>query len=90
MDILNISTLPLRRPSGVRSETLLGFEDLVRKLGIDPKPLYRRAGLPASLFENLDYMVPYLSVCALMDIAARELMQADFGLIQGGRLKTLG
>ena len=82
MDILNISTLPLRRPSDVRSETILGFEDLVRELGVDPEPLYHRAGLPASLFDNLDYMVPYLSVCALIVIAARELMQADFGLIQ--------
>ena len=73
----------------VRSETLLGFEDLVRELGVDPEPLYHRAGLPASLFDNLDYMVPYSSICALMEIAAKELMQEDFGLIQGSRLKTL-
>ena len=72
----------------VRSETILGFEDLVRELGADPEPLYHRAGLPASLFDNLDYMVPYSSVCDLMEIAAKELMQEDFGLIQGSRLKT--
>ena len=46
----------------VRSETLSGFGDLVRRLGADPEQLYRKVGFTASLFDNPDYMLPYANV----------------------------
>lgn len=71
----------------VRSETLLGFDELVRELGGAPDPFYRQVALSASLLENPDYLVPYASVSALMDVAAKALGQENFGLMLGSRLK---
>ena len=72
----------------VRSEVLAGFDDLVRELGADPKPMYRRVGLTAALMSNPDHMVPCANVSALLDIAAQELGRNDFGLMLGGRRKV--
>lgn len=71
----------------VRSETLLGFEDLVRDMGAEPESFYRRVGLTESLFENPNYMVPYASICNVLDIAARELGEENLGLELSKRLK---
>ena len=72
----------------VRSEVVAGFDDLVRELGADPKPLYRKVGLTAALMSNPDHMVPCANVSALLDVAARELNRDDFGLLLGGRRKV--
>ena len=69
----------------VRSETLSGFTELVRELGADPTPMYHQVGLKASLFQNVDYMVPYASVASLMEIAAAAVGRDDFGLLLGSR-----
>jgi len=71
----------------VRSETLLGFDDLIRDLGADPKPFYKQVGLTASLLEDPDHLIPYASVCLLLDIAAKQLGQENLGLMLGGRQK---
>ena len=72
----------------VRSEVLAGFDDLVRELGADPKPMYRRVGLTAALMSNPDHLVPCANVSALLDIATEELGRDDFGLMLGGRRKV--
>ncbi|GAA0690960.1 AraC family transcriptional regulator [Marinobacterium maritimum] len=72
----------------VRSEVLLGFDDLVQELGADPVHFYRRAGLSAELMDNPDYMVPVTSICALLNIAAKELGRDDIGLMLGYRRKV--
>jgi len=72
----------------VRSEVLAGFDDLVRELGVDPKPLYRQVGLTAALMSNPDQLVPCANVAALLNVAARALGRNDFGLLLGGRRKV--
>lgn len=72
----------------VRSEVIAGFDDLIRELGADPKPLYRRVGLTAALLANPDAMVPCASVCTLLDIAARQVGRGDFGLKLGAKRKV--
>ncbi|WP_164880911.1 AraC family transcriptional regulator [Aestuariirhabdus litorea] len=71
----------------VRSDTVAGLDDLLRQLGTDPRPLYRRVGLTPLLMANSDYMVPYDRVCELMDTAAKESGQEELGLILGGQWK---
>lgn len=71
----------------VRSAVLEGFNEVVQDLAADPKPFYRRVGLTAKLMANPDYMVPCASVCALLDIAAKELGRSDIGLLLGDRRK---
>ena len=71
----------------VRSAVLAGFNDLVRELGADPEPFYRRVGLTAELTANPEHMVPCASVCSLLDIAAKELCRNDFGLLLGRKRK---
>ena len=73
----------------VRSETLSGFDTLVRKLGADPEQLYRKVGFSASLFENPDYMLPYANVSELLEITARQLGRGDFGLLLAANRKEL-
>jgi AraC-like DNA-binding protein len=72
----------------VRSEVLAGFDDLVRELGADPKPLYRQVGMTAALMSNPDHMVPCANVSALLDIAAQAVGRDDFGLMLGDRRKV--
>ncbi len=72
----------------VRSEVLAGFNDLVRELGADPKPMYRQVGLTAALMSNPDHMVPCANVSALLDVAAKTLGRSDFGLLLGDRRKV--
>ena len=72
----------------VRSEVVAGFDDLVRELGADPKPLYRKVGLTAALMSNPDHMVPCANVSDLLDAAAHALGRDDFGLLLGGRRKV--
>jgi AraC-like DNA-binding protein len=73
----------------VRSETLSGFGDLVRRLGADPEQLYRQVGFTASLFDNPDYMLPYANVSELLEITARQLGCEDFGLLLASNRKEL-
>ena len=72
----------------MRSDVLAGFDDLVRELGGDPKPMYRRVDLTAALMANPDHMVPCANVAALLDIAAQTLGRDDFGLMLGSRRKV--
>ncbi len=72
----------------VRSEVLVGFDDLVQESGACLEYFYRRVGLTSVLMDNPDYMVPCASVCALLDIAAQELGREDFGLMLGRRRKV--
>lgn len=72
----------------VRSEVVAGFDDLVRELGGDPKPMYRAVGLSAALMSNPDHMVPCANVSALLDKAAKTLDRSDFGLMLGIRRKV--
>ena len=71
----------------VRSAVLAGFNDLVRELGADPEPFYRRVGLTAKLTADPEYMVPCARVCRLLDSVARELGCNDFGLMLGRKRK---
>lgn len=65
----------------VRSETIAGFSELVESLGGSPEMLYRQVGFTTSLFENPDFMLPYVSVCKLMNISATALNREDFALL---------
>lgn len=72
-----------------RSHIVNGFEPLVKELGGDPAELYRKAGLSASLFDDPGMQLPSISLVKLLDMAARELQRADFGLLLGCRRKAL-
>ncbi|GAA5191907.1 AraC family transcriptional regulator [Ferrimonas gelatinilytica] len=72
----------------VRSAILGGFDELVRELGGDPKPMYRSVGLTPALIANPDHMVPCATVAALLNIASQELESRDFGLRLGARRKV--
>jgi len=72
----------------VRSAVLAGFDELVRDLGGDPRPLYQRVGLTAKLISNSDSLIPCESVCSLLDLAASELEAPTLGLMMGDRRKV--
>lgn len=64
----------------VRSASLRGFTSLVRSLGGSPESLADAAGLPDGALESDEVMVPLQAKGAVMELAARTLDCADFGL----------
>lgn len=64
----------------IRSYALSGFADIVRSAGGDPVKLVREAGIPVELLDDVDRLVSWPSLCALYELAARELNRPDFGI----------
>ncbi|WP_295800010.1 AraC family transcriptional regulator [uncultured Microbulbifer sp.] len=64
----------------VRAGALYGFDELTRKLGANPVQLLKAAGLPASQLREPDNLIPYQSLGALLELAARETGDDTFGL----------
>jgi AraC-like DNA-binding protein len=70
----------MARPSIlVRSRALTGFAQLVIKLGGQPTELLVSAGLSHELLDNANLSLPLQSFADLLDRAAKDLGQADFG-----------
>ena len=57
-----------------------GYSELMQQLGVDPRAMLERHGLPLDLGENHDDMVPLEPIMALMEDSARLTRRADIGL----------
>lgn len=69
----------------VRSNGLMGYSALMRELGVDPRPLLRRHGLPSDTGENEEDLVSLRSAMELLEESASRTGCADFGLQLAGR-----
>jgi AraC-like DNA-binding protein len=66
--------------STVRASSLRGYEQLMRQLGSDPGPLFRRYGIRASSLQDEDALIPLQSLAALLEASASATRCEDFGL----------
>ena len=57
-----------------------GYSELMQQLGVDPRAMLERHGLPLDLGENHDDMVPLEPIMALMEDSASLTRRADIGL----------
>jgi AraC-like DNA-binding protein len=80
--------LTLGDMSLIRGTALQGFVELVDELGGDPGELLRGVRLPPSSVGDPDTFVPYRSVVAVLESAARATGAADFGRRLGARQGT--
>ncbi|WP_109509100.1 AraC family transcriptional regulator [Nocardioides speluncae] len=64
----------------IRAASLRGFVALVRELGGDPEAYLGRFGIPASMLESADGLIPITEHDLMLDAAAAELDCRDFGL----------
>ncbi|NEC06370.1 AraC family transcriptional regulator [Streptomyces sp. SID7909] len=64
----------------IRSSSLTGFSALVASLGGQPEQLLRQAGIPPEAVGDPDEYIPYRSLVAVLDLAARRYDCPDFGL----------
>src|SRR5581483_2975942 len=64
----------------VRSSGVIGYSALMRSLGVDPKPLLKKHGLPLDLGENDDVLVPVRAIVNLEEDSAAATNCPDFGL----------
>lgn len=70
----------------------MGYSAFMRNLGVDPRPLLKRYGLPADAGENDEDMVPLLAAVNLAEESARLTGLQDFGLQLAGNqdIRILG
>ncbi|MFB7708867.1 AraC family transcriptional regulator [Streptomyces sp. NPDC056105] len=64
----------------IRSSSLTGLPALVTSLGGQPEPLLRQAGIRPEAVSDPDEYIPYRSLVAVLDLAARRYECPDFGL----------
>ncbi|MGH8519442.1 MAG: AraC family transcriptional regulator, partial [Panacagrimonas sp.] len=78
--------------SMVRSNALMGYSALMRELGVDPRPLLKRHGLPSDIGENEEDLVALPPVIRLLEESAERTGCQDFGLQLAGRqdIRILG
>lgn len=67
----------------VRVGSLIGYPELVEKLGGDPQDLFARCNIPLEAFEDEDNLIPYAKMVELLEITATRLNRSDFGLYLG-------
>lgn len=68
----------------VRSSGIRGFQDLVRRLGGDPRPLLRRHRISAQSLADEESLIPLQPVAEMLEDAATVLACPEFGLRLGG------
>jgi AraC-like DNA-binding protein len=76
----------------IRSACLTHYAEVARSVGLEPRTMLRKAGLPAASLDQQDLRIPVSAVRRLMEISAAESGVAEFGLrmaAQGG-LANLG
>ncbi len=64
----------------VRVGGLRGYNQLIKRLGGDPQHFTRACGIPDSLLDDEDALMPYRQLIDLMELTAAELELPDFGL----------
>lgn len=69
-----------RTATYIRSYALSGFADIVRSAGGDPVRMVREVGIAAELLDDVDKLVSWPRLCALYELAARDLDRPDFGI----------
>jgi AraC-like DNA-binding protein len=69
----------------VRVGPLTTIPAVVRELGYDPEPLFRRAGFTSAQFENPDLKIPYLAATHLIARCTEVTRCEHFGLLVGQR-----
>jgi AraC-like DNA-binding protein len=56
---------------------------LIRQLGVDPIPIFDRAGVPAGAFDDCEARIPYAALGRILHDAAVRTRCAHFGLLAG-------
>ncbi|WP_179405163.1 AraC family transcriptional regulator [Burkholderia guangdongensis] len=76
----------------IRGASLNGYVDLVKTLGVDPRPLLRKAGLSARLLQDPETLISSDAVREALNLAAQATGAEDFALRLAARrsLSNLG
>jgi Arabinose-binding domain of AraC transcription regulator, N-term len=76
----------------IRSASLVGYAELVRRLGGDPQGLAANACVPPEALDSGEVMIPLQASCQALELAAEQLRCPDFGLrlADDQRLENLG
>lgn len=76
----------------VRAGSLTGFEELVQQHHQNPVELLTQVGLGSAVLEDPDLYISYLALAKLLELAAAQCGQPDFGLQLGLKqgLEVLG
>jgi AraC-like DNA-binding protein len=69
------------RSTYVISDVLLGFDDLVSRLGVDTDSLYKSVGVTSSLIATAGVTLPFSIVVGLFEAATKATEREDFGLL---------
>lgn len=79
-----------RRTALIKASTLVGFDDLARRSGVDAEWLLASVGLPNIYLRQPELYLPFLDFVRLLEISAREtrrpLFGAELGFHQGIRV----
>lgn len=79
-------------PVLVRAASLTHYVEVARRCGLDPWPLLREAGLPASCMGNPDLRISVEAVRWLLETSAERAREPAFALLmaEGRRVSNLG
>jgi hypothetical protein len=72
---------PRPRCKGSGAFTALG--PLIRQFDVDPIPIFKRAGVSATAFNDADARIPYIALGRILHEAAARTRCAHFGLLAG-------
>jgi len=64
----------------IHSHFLNGLEDIIREHGQNPLDFANKAGLPASIFDENECLLPYEKHTLIMELASQDLKFPDMGL----------
>lgn len=66
-----------------RASALMGYGELAQQAGLDPEALLRNVGLPVSILEQPDGLIPYSLFLRLLDLSATQSKDPFFGIKLG-------
>lgn len=66
------NSTPQRRVMQVRAAALSHYENVARKLGLNPQPLLRKVGLTRPMLTSPTQLIPVNSAVALLELTALE------------------
>jgi AraC-like DNA-binding protein len=83
--------MPNRRrgvDASVRVSPLMHIPDILRELGYEPEPVFRKADLTPAHFENPDNEISYVAASRLLALCVAETGCRHFGLLMAERVSS--
>jgi AraC-like DNA-binding protein len=74
--------------ASVRASPLMCIPDILRKLGCEPEPVFREAGLTLAHFKNPDNEISYIAASHLLALCVAKTGCQHFGLLMAERVSS--